>query len=53
MGRGSSRAGRRSITARGDGGTDQGYQQEDDQDGDDDQPAVETRPIAITAGVPE
>ena len=38
---------------RGDGGTDQGYQQEDDQDGDDDQPAVETRPIAITAGVPE
>ena len=38
---------------RPDSGIEQGDQQDDDQDGDDDQPAVETRPIAITAGLPE
>ena len=38
---------------RPDSGMEQGDQQDEDQDGDDDQPAVETRPIAITAGLPE
>ena len=38
---------------RQEGADEAGEQPDDDQDGPDDQPVVESRPIAITAGAPD